>query len=178
MADSPTQAPEIVVCDWSEAQRLLGSPAGKRFEDIVSFRQHGSPVPGFVARHPAPRKLCLDVDDVTRPSAALAMMGYRAPRREDVLRIVAFCEQVRGPTLIHCAEGISRSTAAATVLLNVQRGPGHEEACIDALLELRSIAWPNGVIVALADQLLERGGAMIAAHEARFEACPEPGLLT
>jgi len=67
------------------------------------------------------------------------------------------------PTLlIHCFAGVSRSTAAAYVLACATR-PGEEQALAVELRTLCPEATPNPLMVALADTILERDGAMTRA---------------
>jgi predicted protein tyrosine phosphatase len=68
------------------------------------------------------------------------------------------------PTLlIHCFAGVSRSTAAAYVLACANRPPGEEGALAAQLRSLCPEATPNALMVALADAILDRDGAMIRA---------------
>jgi predicted protein tyrosine phosphatase len=62
--------------------------------------------------------------------------------------------------LIHCAAGISRSTATAFVILNVILGEGYEKDCIQMVYNARPIACPNYLVTKLGDQALGRNGKM------------------
>jgi predicted protein tyrosine phosphatase len=77
--------------------------------------------------------------------------------------------------LVHCHAGVSRSTAAAAILM-CQHAPGQEEAAFLKLLELRKHGWPNTRMVQFADTLLKRDGAMlrglVAYRRALLEAKP------
>lgn len=64
--------------------------------------------------------------------------------------------------LIHCWAGISRSTAAAFLLL-CQRMPGRERAALKMVCKLRKGASPNRMLVGYGDQLLGADGRMLAA---------------
>lgn len=64
--------------------------------------------------------------------------------------------------LIHCQAGISRSTAAAYIILNVILGEWNERGALAELMSRRNIARPNPLMVTLADQLLNRKYKMIA----------------
>ena len=67
------------------------------------------------------------------------------------------------PTLlIHCFAGVSRSTAAAYVLACATR-PGEEQVLAAELRALCPEATPSTMMVALADTILERDGAMSRA---------------
>jgi predicted protein tyrosine phosphatase len=74
------------------------------------------------------------------------------------------------PLLVHCWAGISRSTAAAYILLCDMRGPGYEAEIARELRELAPHAQPNRLMIRHADQLLAREGRMIAAVESMGEA--------
>jgi predicted protein tyrosine phosphatase len=63
--------------------------------------------------------------------------------------------------LVHCAAGISRSTATAYVIVNIIMGAGHERECMQMVYDSRPIAMPNSFIVKIADNLLDRKGKMV-----------------
>src|SRR6478735_7680336 len=67
--------------------------------------------------------------------------------------------------LVHCHAGISRSQAAAAILM-CQHAPGREEEAFLRLLELRKHGWPNTRMVEFADQLLKRDGALLRGLQA------------
>ena len=66
------------------------------------------------------------------------------------------------PMLIHCWAGISRSSAAA-FLMACQRNNGYEHDVASELRRLAPFTTPNRLMVALADDLLGRGGRMVEA---------------
>lgn len=65
--------------------------------------------------------------------------------------------------LVHCFAGVSRSPAAAYVLACAAARPGDEFELARRLRAASPRATPNALMVALADQMLGRGGAMGAA---------------
>ena len=107
--------------------------------------------------------LLLRLDDISEP-----LDGYTVPAEEHVAELLAF---VRGwnraaPLVIHCYAGVSRSTAGAFVsacALNPQRA---EAEIAQDIRRLSPTATPNRRIVTIADQMLGRGGRMVAAIEA------------
>ncbi|MDR3484905.1 MAG: tyrosine protein phosphatase [Bradyrhizobium sp.] len=105
------------------------------------------------------RHLRLAFHDIVEPVA-----GLTAPDREMMQAVVDFGRDAghQRALLIHCWAGISRSSAAAFAIA-CDRNPGFER---DIAIELRRrspFATPNGLMVRLADDLLERNGRMVAA---------------
>ena len=105
--------------------------------------------------------------------------GFEACTQAHIEKVLAFGERVHarpdGHVLVHCHAGISRSTAAAAILMS-QNAPGHEEEAFLKLLDLRKHGWPNTRMVEFADTLLKRDGAMlrglIASRKALLEVKP------
>jgi predicted protein tyrosine phosphatase len=107
--------------------------------------------------------------------------GEEAPQPHHVEQILSFGRDIlREPAalrhlLVHCHAGVSRSTAAAAILM-CQHAPGQEEAAFLKLLELRKHGWPNTRMVQFADTLLKRDGAMlrglVAYRRALLDAKP------
>jgi|HubBroStandDraft_1064217.scaffolds.fasta_scaffold00453_6 predicted protein tyrosine phosphatase len=72
--------------------------------------------------------------------------------------------------LVHCHAGVSRSTAATTLLL-AQAAPGLDaEAIMAEVARNRDKAWPNLRMIEIGDAMLGRGGALIRAVRARHRA--------
>jgi predicted protein tyrosine phosphatase len=67
------------------------------------------------------------------------------------------------PMLVHCWAGISRSMAAAYTILCDRAGPGSEFEIARKLRSRAAHAYPNALIVELADRALGREGRMIEA---------------
>jgi predicted protein tyrosine phosphatase len=105
--------------------------------------------------------------------------GFEACTARHIAQVLEFGERVHATAgshvLVHCHAGVSRSTAAAAILM-CQHAPGQEEAAFLKLLELRKHGWPNTRMVEFADTLLKRDGAMlrglIAYRRALLEAKP------
>ena len=72
--------------------------------------------------------------------------GFEACTPAHIEKLLAFGEKVHanpeGHVLVHCHAGVSRSTAAAAILMT-QHAPGQEEATFLRLLDLRKHGWPN-----------------------------------
>jgi len=149
---------ELVICSREEAGAILCSPS--RRKDVVllvSIGEPDDPAPaGF--RNVSPRIRFL-FPDTNGESGATA---------DDVRRLIATAEsfaEKRGRAIIHCQAGISRSTAAATIFYAVLLGEGREDEAIARVIAAREFAMPNRRMIRLADELLGRGGKLIAAVE-------------
>lgn len=97
------------------------------------------------------------------------------PAHAVVRDLVVFLEAVGAPDarlLSHCHMGASRSTAAAFIALNLRHGPDAEGAAMDELLRITNKPWPNRRLVVLADELMARRGAMVAALDRYRDTCP------
>ena len=78
-------------------------------------------------------------------------------------RITADAERRHIHLLVHCHAGISRSTAAMAILLTQAAPKGSEDSVFGQIQELRPQAWPNSLMIGLADELLGRKGRLSAA---------------
>jgi predicted protein tyrosine phosphatase len=65
--------------------------------------------------------------------------------------------------LVHCHMGVSRSSAAMVMLMAQSSPEESEERVFGRLLELRSQAWPNSLMVEFVDEQLGRRGRLIIA---------------
>ncbi len=107
--------------------------------------------------------MLIAMDDISEP-----VEGLVAPSSEHVERALAFVRRWdrQRPLVVHCYAGISRSTAsafAAACALN----PHRDEAEIARSIRKASpSAFPNRLIVSLADRALGRGGRMLRALDA------------
>ena len=113
------------------------------------------------------RHLRLRMHDIVEP-----VEGGVMPESSHVGDLIAFGKtwDRTAPLLVHCWAGISRSTAAAFILLCDLHGPGHEEKIARGLRFHAPHAQPNRLLVRHADLLLGRGGRMIAAVDNMGEA--------
>jgi predicted protein tyrosine phosphatase len=104
----------------------------------------------------------LHVDDISQPIA-----GYIAPREEHVAKLIDFAHAWggQGPMVIHCWAGISRSTAAALISLCALNPAASEALIASRLREASPTAYPNRLMIRLADEALRRNGRLIDAVE-------------
>jgi predicted protein tyrosine phosphatase len=124
------------------------------------------PTPDAIAPE---RHLRISVHDVIEPAD-----GIVCPDHTHISDLLVFSRtwDRTSPFLVHCWAGISRSTAAAYILLCDLHGPGHEGRIAGALRFHVPYAQPNRLMIRHADHLLGRDGRMIAAIEAMRPAAP------
>ena len=95
--------------------------------------------------------------------------GFIACTPAHIEQVLAFGERIHASpgshALIHCHAGISRSTAAAGIIM-CQHAPGREEEAFLKILSLRKHGWPNTRMVEFADNLLKRDGALLRGLQA------------
>jgi len=145
----------LIVSPLPQVEHLLAEHRPSHLVTLAS--------PGAEAAFDAEHRLDLRFNDIAAPREGLV-----APSAEHVGALLAFAEGWAGPRplLIHCWAGVSRSTAAAYVIACACTAPGREAAWAARLRDAAPTATPNPLIVAHADRLLDRGGAMIRAVEA------------
>jgi predicted protein tyrosine phosphatase len=109
------------------------------------------------------RRLRLDVCDISTP-----VEGFILPTDVHVRSILEFARtwDAQAPLLVHCFAGISRSTAAAFIVACERNPHTAEEDIAWTLRRAASHALPNRRLVALGDDILQRGGRMVDAVEA------------
>lgn len=159
---------DVRVAGLSRARRLK-----RRYEGVLSL--HNPDLPGFrrlrIHRDPQPRHLTLLFDDIE--DTRLSTRGWQAPTADHVAQALSFARALESSLLVHCHAGVSRSGAMALAVLADRLGPGQEEEAMRRLMETRPCAVPNGLVVALADQLLERGGALLDLYDRELAARPD-----
>jgi predicted protein tyrosine phosphatase len=108
------------------------------------------------------RHMRFHIHDISEPLA-----GYAAPGREHIDQLIEFALDWggRGPIVVHCWAGISRSTAAAYTALCAINPEASEALIATRLREASPTAYPNRLMIRLADAALGRRGRMVAAIE-------------
>lgn len=104
------------------------------------------------------RHLRLGLNDVSTTELA-----EDPPNEKHVDELIRFGRSwdAKAPMLIHCWAGISRSTAAAYIILCDRFGPFREKEIAKSLRARAPHASPNPLLVELADRALGRNGRMI-----------------
>ncbi len=162
----------ITIASYEEATRLLRSPGTTGvsiwpWHHVVSINDPGRSPPDGVAAHPS--SLVLSFHDITAD-----MDGKRMPTLEHTLRLVHFARGMSSSSrvLVHCGQGIARSSAAALTILASREVPSHDAAqrVTCELLRLKRFIMPNQLMVHHADEALGWGGKLFAAYRLRFKA--------
>lgn len=93
--------------------------------------------------------------------------SINAAARRRAGEIVRFLEawDGDGDILVHCSRGVSRSTAAAFVILCMRAPETDERVFAEALRKAAPFADPCPLLVTYADEILDRDGRMIEAIE-------------
>ena len=109
--------------------------------------------------------------DVHRDEGHRVWQEKEGPNPAHVAAIVAFLRAALAAPpplrlLAHCHAGASRSTATAYIALALRHGAGRERASFEELLVVTRKPWPNRLMVEMADDLLERDGALLAPLDA------------
>jgi predicted protein tyrosine phosphatase len=156
-------APRITICGIAE----LGEHVAAGVTHVLSILGPTSPDPPEFAAFAPHRRLILRFHDVIEPQS-----DQNAPTREDVERLLVFGREVsetpEAHLLVHCRAGVSRSTAAAALILMQANPEWPASAALDAVAAIRPRAWPNLLILEIGDALLGRDGEIAAAAGAIY----------
>lgn len=156
-------APRLTICGIAE----LGEHSAAGVTHVLSLLGPTSPDPPEFAAFAPHRRLILRFHDVIEPRS-----DQNAPTREDVERLLIFGREVSETAdahlLVHCRAGVSRSTAAAALILMQANPAWPASAALDAVAAIRPRAWPNLLILEFGDALLGRNGEIAAAAGAIY----------
>lgn len=146
----------IIVTPLSELEPTIRRDRPSHIVTLLSPEHMIETPPDFAADH----HLRLSINDV-----ADVWAGEAPPAAEHVQQLIDFGRgwTAQFPLLVHCWAGISRSTAAAYILLCDRHEAGLEGAIARALRVRAPHACPNTLMIRLADELLGRNGRMIDA---------------
>lgn len=151
--------PTLHVCPLS---RLHDTLAATRASHLVTLMGVGASVqrPASIA---AERHLTISVSDIVEP-----MDGHVLAEASHMRQLISFFRawDRERPLVLHCWAGISRSTAAAYIAACALAPERDEGEVARALRRAAPSATPNARFIALADDLLNRGGRMTDAIRA------------
>ena len=151
-------SPRITICGILE----LSEHTNAGVTHVLSLLGPSAPDPPELAAFGPPRRMILRFHDLIEPK-----LDQIDPSREDVERLLEFGREV-GKTpeahlLVHCRAGVSRSTAAAALILMQANPEWPASVALDAVAAIRPRAWPNLLILELGDAILGRNGEIVAA---------------
>ena len=162
-SDSQFVGFRVTVCGVAE----LAGHSAVGVTHVLSLLDPGFPDPDAFGAFGEHERLDLRFHDITEER-----LGMRLVSREDVVALLRFGRDLmREPEahlLVHCHMGISRSTASMALIL-AQARP--DRPALEALAEVRRIRdriWPNLRVIEFGDELLGRGGELVAAAIARY----------
>lgn len=159
---------QVTICGIDE---LAGHCAGD-VTHILSILDPGWPEPDPLSTFGLDRRLKLRFHDVIE-----AHPGWIAPERWDVELLLAFARDLASSRqthlLIHCHAGVSRSTAAATLVLAQTCPDRPAEEALEAVVRRRPKAWPNLRMLEFGDEILGRGGEIVDAAAAHYRRALE-----
>lgn len=131
----------------------------RRYDAVISIEDPGYRRPLRFHRRPHPAHLVLKFEDIDHHEEHLA-----GPDEHHVSEALRFARDVEGGRLlIHCHAGICRSTAIGLAIIADRLGQGDEERAVATLVAIAPQAVPNIIVVEIADRILTRGGALVAA---------------
>jgi predicted protein tyrosine phosphatase len=132
---------------------------------VLSILDPGWPEPQAFSSYDPHHRVALHFHDTIQPGPDLVL-----PEPEHVEAILGFgrhliadAERQQAHLLVHCHAGISRSTAAMATLLAYAQPRKDEDWVFARIREIRPRAWPNSLMIAFADEMLERRGRLSAA---------------
>ncbi len=136
--------------------------AEHRPEKVVSLLGPGTQFPVFEGL-PLPDHHKVELDDIRKH-----IDGYVTPEENHVFALIEFlCEWNPAMGLLaHCWAGISRSTATAFIAACIHNPDADENIIARAIADASPTAYPNTLIVSIADEILKRDGKMAAAANA------------
>ena len=156
--------PSISIASYDLAEDLLGSRVGFQFTHIISINNPGEEPPKPLENHPG-KHLILHFHDI---SVNPGKGNFTTPGLDHVKAIIKFAETMdsNSNVLSHCAAGISRSSAAALIIIASKMEVSSINAmkAIQDVLAIKNIIHPNAIMVRLADEELSGDLAIGAAR--------------
>jgi predicted protein tyrosine phosphatase len=158
----------LSICGLTE----LGAFRHAAVSHVLSILDPGFPEPSDFAGYGPHMRLTLRFDDIIT-----SLPGHAPPERHHIDALLEFGKGLAAAAddplnhlLVHCHAGISRSTASMAILLAESRPETEEDELFAHIREIRPQAWPNSRMIALADDLLGRGGRLVEALRRHYSA--------
>jgi predicted protein tyrosine phosphatase len=151
---------EMTICGLSE----LEGHSDSQVSHVVSILDPAHPQPSAFAFYDEHERLELRFHDVIDKKPL-----HSEPEHHHIEQILSFGRNVlsepekRRHLLVHCHAGISRSTAAMTLILALGQPELPASAVLAQLLTIRAKAWPNLRMLSLGEEQLGRPGEFTSA---------------
>jgi predicted protein tyrosine phosphatase len=157
----------VTICGLSE----LGEHRKAGVTHVLSILDPGWPDPPDFEFWDKHDRLKLNFDDVIDDGSE---SGLTPPLIDHVSAVLAFGKSLPKKTpvhlLVHCHAGISRSTAAAILVLAQREPKRSEHEIVAEIVRQRPKAWPNLRMIEMGDDMLLRQGRLIEAVRNRHHA--------
>lgn len=152
-----------VICGVDELDRFRQCG----FSHIVSIMDPGSAVPEVFKSFDPHERLDLRFHDIIDQQAEMVV-----PNSDHIGELLRFGEAMiaaKSPVklLVHCHAGVSRSSAAAVLLLAGAQ-PDAPERALAQLLSVAPNAWPNLRMIELGDARIDCRGRLISAVRVHY----------
>jgi predicted protein tyrosine phosphatase len=157
---------KVTICGIDE----LIDHCAARVTHVVSILDPLTPQPDAFRRFDDHEKIELRFHDVIEDT----LPGYLAPQPHHIDELLAFGRNaMANPSgeqhiLVHCHMGISRSTAAAVLLLAEAYPEWGGPGVVAHVAAIRSKAWPNLRMIEIGDDELGYGGKLVDAVRTRY----------
>ena len=159
---------QVTICGIEE----LEGHCARGVTHVLSILDPGWPEPDSLSRFDINRRLRLRFHDVIE-----SQPGWIAPERWDVELLLAFSRDLtmanEAHLLVHCHAGVSRSTAAATLVMAQTCPDRPADEVLREVVRLRPRAWPNLRILEFGDEILGRHGEIVEAARAHYRRALE-----
>jgi predicted protein tyrosine phosphatase len=176
MRENSVHSPfKITICGIDE----LVDHSNANVTHVLSILDPTTPEPDAFGKFGEHARLELRFHDVIEEFVP----GYDSPQPHHIEALLAFGRDLmhepegRAHVLIHCHMGISRSTAAAVLLLAAARPESSATAIMAEIAKVRSNAWPNLRMIEIGDAMLGLEGDLVQAvrdrHHRMALALPE-----
>ena len=174
-ANSDTSPFKITICGIDE----LVDHSDAKVTHVLSILDPSTPEPEAFGAYGEHAKLELRFHDVIEANVP----GYDSPQPHHIEALLEFGRGLiamppgEGHLLVHCHMGISRSTAAALLLLAEATPDRPAREMMAEIADVRAKAWPNLRMIEIGDQMLGLKGNLVDAvrdrHRQMARALPQ-----
>lgn len=155
---SPSALNQTIVCGIADLETRIDPGVSH----ILSILDPGFVEPSALLGASGQRRTTLRFDDAILPGDDTILPSVRDIEAiRDFARALGSNEVAR--VIVHCHYGTSRSPAALAIILAETDPTLSEDAVFEQVLTIRPRAWPNSLMIALADEAMGRSGRFVEA---------------